>query len=699
MQFIIGIDIGGTFTDAFATDEQARVVSAKSPSTPDNYARGVIDAIDELASRLKLSTESLLQSTSYICHGTTASLNSLVTGTAAKVGFVTTCGHGDSIIIMNGEGRYAGLGPEQIQDFTRTNKPPPLVRKRLVKEVDERVDYKGAEILPLNETVTRAAVKELIDEGVAAIAVSLLWSFRNPAHENRIRDLIHEVAPELYVSLSSEVCPRIREYPRNVTTIMNGQVGPALRAYLRSLQDELERRKFGGVLLVMQGSGGTISADTAPRQAISTIGSVLVGGVVGSVNLGESLGHKNIISSDMGGTTFLVGLVVDGKPVTATTTIINQYTLNLPMVRVAAIGSGGGAIAWIDQGGNLKVGPRSAGAAPGPACYAAGGLEPTITDADLVLGILNPDFFLGGRKQLRRDLSEQVIREKIAEPLKMSVEQAAATIYSIANAQASDLVRKCVVSAGYDPRDFALYSFGGAGPVHCAGYCADLGVATVVVPLGETASAFSAFGLAASNVGLTAEVSRPQNFPVPAEVVNRTFDELETRLRADLEAQRIPFSRITMAREIDIRYTLQLAEVSTPVKSGRLSEDDIHGISEGFEELYTKLYGKGTGYREAGLQFITYRVFAVGYLPFKPSLPALPKARSGVESAIKGRRRAFLDLTSGWTETTVYDYEKLAFGHEIEGPAIVEAPTTTVAVTQRAVARIDQLGNLVLDFK
>jgi N-methylhydantoinase A len=369
------------------------------------------------------------------------------------------------------------------------------------------------------------------------------------------------------------------------------------------------------------------------------------------------------------------------------------------MVRVAAIGSGGGAIAWIDQGGNLKVGPRSAGAAPGPACYAAGGHEPTITDADVVLGILNPDFFLGGRKHLRRDLSEQTIREKIAEPLKMSVEQAAATIYSIANAQASDLVRKCVVSAGYDPRDFALYSFGGAGPVHCAGYAADLGVATVVVPLGETASAFSAFGLAASNVGLTAEVSRPQNFPVPAEVVNHTFEELETRLRSDLEAQRIPFSRVTMAREIDIRYTLQLAEVSTPVKSGHLSEDDIHGISDSFEELYTKLYGKGTGYREAGLQFITYRVFAVGYLPFKPALPVLPKARGGVESAIKGKRRAFLDLASGWAETTVYDYEKLAFGHEIEGPAIVEAPTTTVAVTPRAMARIDQLGNLVLHFK
>ncbi|MGH7906585.1 MAG: hydantoinase/oxoprolinase family protein, partial [Candidatus Binataceae bacterium] len=680
MEFILGIDIGGTFTDAFATDDSARVVSAKAPSTPDNYARGVIDAIDELALRLNLETEALLASTSYICHGTTASLNSLVTGTAARVGFMTTCGHGDSIVIMNGEGRYAGLGPEQIQDFTRTNKPAPLIRKQMVKEIDERVDYKGAEILPLNEDVTRAAVRELLDDGAAAIAVSLLWSFRNPAHENRVREIIHEAAPDLYVSLSSEVCPRIREYPRSVTTIMNGQVGPALRSYLRSLEDELKRRRFGGLLLVMQGSGGTIAAETAPRQAITTIGSVLVGGVVGCVNLGESLDHKNIISTDMGGTTFLVGLVVDGKPVTATTAVINQYTLNLPMVKVAAIGSGGGTIAWLDQGANLHVGPRSAGAAPGPACYGAGGAEPTITDADLILGILNPDFFLGGRKRLRRDLAEQAIRGKIAEPLKMSIEDAAATIYSIANAQASDLVRKVVVNSGYDPRDFALYSFGGAGPVHCAGYSADLGVAAIVVPLGPTAAAFSAFGLAASNVGLTAEVSRPQNFPVSAEIVNETFDELEAKLRADLAEQRIAFAQVTFAREIDIRYTLQLAEVSTPVKNGALSAHDVAAIGDDFENLYGRLYGKGTGYREAGLQCITYRVFVTGYLPFKPSLPDLPRAGGGVDEAIKGKRRAMLDSATGWAETSVYDYEKLAFGHVLRGPAIVEAPTTTVAI-------------------
>ncbi len=699
MQFILGIDIGGTFTDAFATDEEARVVSAKAPSTPDDYARGVMDAIDELAGRLGRDTRSLLGATSYICHGTTASLNSLVTGTGAKVGLVTTSGHGDSIAIMNGEGRYAGLGPEQIQDVTRTSKPPPLVRKQAVREVDERVDYKGAEILRLDEAKTRQAVRELLGQDVAAIAVSLLWSFRNPSHESRVREIIHELAPELYVSLSSEVCPRIREYPRTVTTIMNAQVGPALRSYLSSLENELAQRGFRGVLLVMQGSGGSVSADIAPRQAITTIGSVLVGGVVGCVNLGESLGHKNIISTDMGGTTFLVGLVVDGKPVAATTTVINQYTLNLPMVRVAAIGSGGGAIAWIDPGGNLLVGPRSAGAAPGPACYGTGGDEPTITDADLVLGILNPDFFLGGRKRLSGELAEHAIRKKIANPLRMSVEEAAATIYSIANAQTSDLVRKVVVSAGYDPRDFALYSFGGAGPVHCAGYAADLAVAKVVVPLGSTAAAFSAFGLAASNVGLTAEISRPQNFPVPAELVNKTFAELEAKLRRTLEEQRIPFSSITMSREIDIRYTLQLAEVSTPVKPGELADRDVLDLSNAFEELYHKLYGKGTGYREAGIQFITYRVFAVGYLPFKPRLPKLPRAAGKVESTVKGKRRALLDSAAGWAETAIYDYEKLGYGHELRGPAIVETPTTTVAIPPRAAATVDILGNLVIDFE
>jgi N-methylhydantoinase A len=697
MTYVAGIDIGGTFTDAFVTDEAGDTRSVKTPSTPPDFARGVIAAVEELAADLGIGSDQLLRETIYVCHGTTAALNALVTGATAEVGFLTTRGHADSISIMNLEGRYAGLGPEEIQNLPRTNKPPPLVPRRRVREIDERVDHKGAVIVPLDEQDVRGAVEELVAEGVEAIAVSYLWSFEHPEHELRTREIIHEIAPDLYVGLSSELSPRIREYPRAATTIMSTQVGPPLRHYLTALERQLREMGFGGALLVMQGSGGTISAADAASRAITTVGSVLTGGVVGCVNLGSSLGHDNVISTDMGGTTFLVGMVVKGKPVTSTSTVINQHVLNLPMVRINSIGAGGGAIAWLDAGGNLKVGPRSAGARPGPACYGEGGEEPTVTDADLVLGILDPDFFLGGRKRLEPELARSAIERRIAEPLGMDVEEAATAIYAIENAQTADLTRRVVVNAGHDPRDFALYSFGGAGPVHCASYAADLGVREILVPLGNTAATFSAYGLAASDVVASAELSRPTNFPIPGEDVGAAFAQLEDDVRRQLDAQELRFESVTLQRSMDIRFTLQLAEVETPVKNGELTDADVAQIANDFERLYEQLYGEGSGFREAGLQAITYRVLAVGELPFSPRLPEIER-RNGSEPEVKSVRRVLLDPQAGWAETPIYDYGSLRAGHEIAGPAVIEAPTTTVAVPAGTHGAVDELGNVIMRF-
>jgi N-methylhydantoinase A len=454
MAYVIGIDIGGTFTDAFAADEGGRVAAAKTPSTPPDFSRGFLAVLDELAVTLGTQARDILADTSYIVHGTTSTLNALVTGDVATVGFITTRGHADSIAIMNLEGRYAGLGADDIQDMVRTNKPAPLVPPRLVREIDERIDHKGAVVVPLDEDGVRQAVRDLVASGVQAIAVSLLWSFRNPIHEQRVGQIIAQEAP-------------------GMTTIMNTQVGPRLRDYLRPLEKELRSLGFGGSLLVMQGSGGCVDSADAPSRAITTIGSVLTGGVVGCTRLAAELGHRNVISTDMGGTTFLAGLVIDGLPVSSTSTVLNQHVLNVPMVDVHTIGAGGGAIAWLDAGRNLRVGPRSAGARPGPACYGDGGTEPTVTDVDLLLGIINPENFLGGRKVLSRDLAAEAVRTHLAEPLGMSVDDAAAAVYAIQNAQSADLVRKVVVTSGQDPRDFALYAFGGAGPMHCASYAAD----------------------------------------------------------------------------------------------------------------------------------------------------------------------------------------------------------------------------------
>ncbi|TFD85212.1 hydantoinase/oxoprolinase family protein [Cryobacterium serini] len=696
MAYVIGIDIGGTFTDAFAADESGRVAAAKTPSTPPDFASGFLQVVDELAANLGVSTQQLLEDTQYIVHGTTTTLNALVTGDVAKVGFLTTAGHSDSITIMNLEGRYAGLGADKVQDMVRTDKPAPLVPPHLIHELDERIDYKGEVVVPLDEQGARVAIRSLVDQGVEAIAVSFLWSFSNPKHEHRVRELISEISPDLYVALSSDVSPRIREFSRSVTTIMNTQVGPRLRAYLVPLEARLRSRGLTGSLLVMQGSGGCVTAAEAPARAITTIGSVLTGGVVGCTRLADELGHRNVISTDMGGTTFLTGLVVDGAPVTSNTTVLNQYHVNVPMVDVHTIGAGGGAIAWVDAGGNLHVGPRSAGARPGPACYGEGGTEPTVTDVDLILGIINPDNFLGGRKKLHRELAEEALRIYVAEPLGLDIDSAAAAVYAIQNAQTADLVRKVVVTSGQDPRDFVLYAFGGAGPMHCASYAADLEISEVIVPLGTAAAVFSAYGLAASDISLTAEISQPCNFPPASDEFGSVFAALDVELDERLAAQALNFSNVVRNREVDMRYTMQLAEVTTPVETDIYTSETLDRLGDQFGQQYEHLYGPGSGFADAGLQLITYRSEAIGVLPIRPKLTAAP-AGSG-EPPITGIRRVYLDTTAGWEDASIYDYSTLGFGHELVGPAIVEAPTTTVVIPRGCHGVVDPLGNLVIRY-
>ncbi|WP_109529418.1 hydantoinase/oxoprolinase family protein [Nocardia aurea] len=695
MASILGIDIGGTFTDAFLGDDKGNVTTAKVPSTPPNFAEGLLNAVDEIGRKLGRPREQELADVDFICHGTTAALNALVTGNVARVGLLTTKGHRDSIYIMNVEGRYAGLGSHEIQDVTATRKPPPLIPKRMVKEITERIDYQGDVVAPLDEDEARSAIRELIADGVDAIAVSLLWSFVNPEHEQRLRKLIEQESPDTYVCLSSEVAPKIREYTRTVTTVMNAQVGPTLQTYLAPLQGELAARGLRGPLMVMQGSGGSVSAQDAPTQAITTIGSVLTGGVVGARNLGQMLGHRNIITSDIGGTTFLVGLVVDGEPAFASTTTLNQFTISTPMMKVTSIGSGGGAIAWLD-GANLRVGPRSAGARPGPACYGQEGFEPTVTDANLVLGILDPHTFAEGTRKLDVKRARQAIDTHIAKPLRLGIEEAAAAIFEIQNAQTADLLRSVVVGQGHDPRDFVLYAFGGGGPAHCFAYGADLGIQEIYIPLGDT-NAFSAYGLTTSDVVLSAELSDPASYPFDAARVHRQFAHLEQSLHERLQAQDMPFTEIEMRRELDIRYTAQMFEVPTPVRGGELSDTDVEQVISDFEDLYTKLFGAGTGYREAGCQLINHRVFGVGRVGFKPQLPTVTEiAEQDTGVAVRGTRRVFLDSRIGWEATTIYDYRRLTHGHTLTGPAIVEAGTTTVVVPRGATARVDALRNIVL---
>lgn len=697
MAYVIGVDVGGTFTDAVLDDESGTIVAAKSPSTPPDYSRGVLDVLDLLAEQVGRPLEEVLADTHHIAHGTTSSLNALVTGNVPPVGYLTTKGHRDSIYIMNVEGRYLGRSQHELQNVMAQEKHPGLVSKRHAMEVTERIDRDGTVIVGLDENEARAAIRALLDDGVRAIAVSLLWSFRNPAHERRIRELVHEADPDVYVALSSEVSPRIREFARNATTIMSTQIGPGLRDYLSNLEGALRERNLAGPLLVMQSNGGAVAAHEAPNNAISTVGSVLTGGVVGSVALGQQLGHRNIIATDVGGTTFLAGLVVDGEPVRATTTVINHHPINVPTLRVEAIGSGGGAIAWLDDGGNLRIGPHSAQAVPGPACYDQGGTEPTNTDANLVLGILSERGLLGGRKPLSLELARRAIDTKIATPLGLSVEQAAAAIYTVQNAQTGDLLRKTVVEAGHDPREFVLYAFGGAGPAHCAGYAAEIGVDEVVVPLGSVASAFSAYGLASSDIVLAAELSDPMFVPFDPQRAEQNFAQLSDQVRDALKRQGVEFATVELHREIDMRYAMQLAEVTTPVAARALDTKAIEAAADGFEERYAELYGKDAGFREAGIQAITFRVRGVGILPFSPKLPHVPAAGMSDPADVQvGSRPVCLDAATGYAETAIYDYRKLRAGHVLRGPAVIEVPTTTVVVPAGTTGTIDTLGNLTI---
>lgn len=695
MAYVIGVDVGGTFTDAVLDDNAGTVLAAKAPSTPPDYSRGVVDVLEALAEQLGCPVEEMLANTHHIAHGTTSSLNALVMGNVPPVGFLTTKGHRDSIYIMNVEGRYLGGSPEQLQNVMGQSKSHGLVPKKHALEVTERLDRDGNVVVALDEDSAREAIHSLLEDGISAIAVSLLWSFRNPAHEQRVRELVHEIDPTVFVSLSSEVSPRIREFARNATTIMSTQIGPGLRNYLGNLESKLRKRNLTGPLLVMQSNGGAVTASEAPRNAISTVGSVLTGGVVGAVSLGKQLGHRNIIATDVGGTTFLVGLVVDGEPVRSSSTIINHHPINVPTLEVHAIGSGGGAIAWVDAGGNLQIGPHSAQAVPGPACYGQGGTEPTNTDANLVLGILPERGLLGGRKALDMERARESIRTRIAEPLGLSIEDAAAAIYAVQNAQTGDLLRKTVVEAGHDPREFVLYAFGGSGPAHCAAYAAEVGVREVIVPLGQVASAFSAYGLASSNIVLAAELSDPAAMPLDPVRAVRNFAQLEIQVLEQLNRQGLSFTEVEVEREIDMRYAMQLAEVATSVPAGKLDATDITQVSDLFEQRYAELYGQDSGFREAGIQAITYRVRATGILPFSPTLPDLKSADSlDASHALVTTRKVCLDGRIGYVDTDIYDYSKLAAGHVLRGPAIVEVPTTTVVVPHGTTGIVDRLGNL-----
>lgn len=695
MAFLVGTDTGGTFTDCVVVGHDGELKVGKAPSTPGDFARGVLDSVmNTLGDGNGGGPPSLADANAFL-HGATVALNAILTRRGAKVGMLTTRGHRDALFFMRATGRVAGLSISEVYDYPNTGKPEPIVPKYLIEEIDERVDYKGAVVVPLNEERARASIRRLVEQGVEAIAVSLLWCFKNPAHEQRVAELVREEAPDMPVAVASQIVPKSGEYERGATTVMNAYTVPLVSTYVRQLEDGLRDRELRSPMLVMQTSGGVLRADEVVNRPVYTLNSGPAGGVIAARYLGSHLGHDNIVCTDVGGTSFDVGLVVDGEPVMTPTVIVNQYRLALPSVDVVSIGAGGGSIARL-VGDRMQVGPESAGAVPGPMCFNRGGTEPTVTDADVLLGYIDPDYFLAGQFPLRADLAEKAFREKLAEPLGLDLHEAAAGVVEIASQNMADLVRRETIGRGYDPRDFLLYAYGGAGPLHATLYGRELGAQAIVVPFGGLAPVFSAFGIATADMVHIEELSDPQIAPFDVDRILESLERLRRQTHDRLVRQGVQEDGITHTYTAEMRYVKQVFEVSVALDPDRLRSGGPEGLEREFEAAYENLYGKGSGFREAGIELVTLRVAAVGRSHIRPKLVRRPKGGPDPSTARRGTRRVFWRDLEGYADTPVYDGHALLPGNRLEGPAMVEERATAIPLHPGQQLEVDDMGNMII---
>jgi len=691
----LGVDTGGTFTDLVEIDSAGRLRFEKAFSTPQAPEQGILDVLATLAEAAGLDVRRLLGETERFAHGTTISTNALIQRRGARVGLIATRGFEDTLIIGRGPvGRAGGLPQSKAMDFLHTEPPPPLVPKAFIRGVSERVVTDGTVLVHLNEEETRTAIESLIAAGVESLAVCLLWSFRNPAHEQRVREIAREIAPDLPVSLSCEIAPRMGEFERTVTTVVNAFIGPVTERYISGLQKKLGQLGLMRPVQVMKSSGGVMLPEAVAHQVVSVVNSGPIGGLVAARHVGELLGYGKIITADMGGTSFDVGLIVDGVFEEESTPFLDQgLPVHVPTIKVVTIGAGGGSIAWTD-GYRLQVGPQSAGAEPGPACYGRGGEEPTVADALVVLGIIDPENFFGGRYALDREKARIAIEKRIATPLGLNTLEAAAGIYEVVTAKMADLIRKVTVESGHDPREFCLLSYGGAGGAHCASFATQLGIKRVIVPY--AASVFSALGVVLSDIAYRHVRSAPVLLDDAATVqtINNVFAELAERALADLRASRLDPAAAAMRYGLDMRYVGQMNEVPLAWPRGRLDATDIPALRGAFEALYEQRYGAGTFRRETPLEIISFRAEAVKPTD-KPKFAPLFEGRGGT-SGVKGQRQVYM-RGCGQIDASIHAYDDLAPGVPLAGPAIIERESTTVWLPPGAYATLDVYGNLAID--
>ncbi len=696
-KYRVSIDIGGTFTDLVALDEASgEILNIKVPSTPREPAKAVMEAFQEFLEK------SIHTDVSTVVHATTIAANALLGQLnleLPKTALITTKGFRD--IIEIGRQRRHELYNLFVQ------KPRTLIPRRLRFEVEERTGPKGEILTPLNEEEVKGLSQQLKRENVKAIAVALLFSYINQKHEREIGKILKRLQPETYVSLSSETAPEYREYERTSTTVVNAVLMPIVSSYLNTLQEEIEKLGVKTPLCVMQSDGGTASKEIVSRKPVSMVESGPAAGVIASAFYGKLLEMDNILSFDMGGTTAKAGAVKDATP-----EVVNEYEVagrvhsgrivkgsgypvRQSFIDLAECSAGGGTIAWVDEGGALQVGPVSAGAEPGPACYGKGGRQPTVTDANVVLGRLNPRYMLGGEMPTYAKLSEKAILREVCGKIRLELTEAAAGIVSIVNSAMAKVLRIVSVERGHDPRDFVLTCFGGAGPMHACALAEELNIPKIIIP--PNPGLFSAYGLLTADFKSTFvdAVMKLMN-EVDAKEVEKNFQKLELKGMRILERQCVPKGNMRFVRQLDLRYFGQSYELTVPA-TAPFTDNALRQVVESFHKKHKAVYGYAV--RDEPVELVNVRLIAVGLVK-KPRLKEQPlHGEDPPKEVVIARRKVFFEQHDDYVKTPIYEREKLNSGNVVEGPAVIEQYDATTVVYPRWKASVDKLGNLVLSTK
>lgn len=690
MAFKISVDSGGTFTDGVLMRENGEVVIAKAHTTPHDPSVGTMSCISKLALEAGITLKELLSQTTNIIHGTTLATNIVATHSGAKMGTIATQGYRLRMTFQ--QVAKSDWQDKAVDMFDmRLEAPKALAPNYLMTEVEERVNAKGEVMVPLNDDSVRKAVRYLMEKEVESIAVMLMFSPLYPEHEERIAEIIHEEYPGVYVALSSHILPVIGETERWSTTMFSAYVAPVVTKYVVRLQDALETEGFKGELVFVQSNGGIATPDIVMENPSILLLSGPAAGPSYGLVLGEAHGSKNILSVDMGGTSFDVGVVHEGNVDIVQQKIIDAKKFAIPAVDVHVAGAGGGSIAWIDASDRLNIGPKSAGAFPGPACYGNGGENPTVTDADLILGYIDPDFFLGGEIKLRKDLAEKAIKEKIADPLRMTVLEAATAIYDIVNAVMASATDVIFAKRGYDPREFTLCAAGGAAPVHAVPIMQELGIKKLIVP--KVAPTYCAFGMMYCD--LKHDYTRPylcETSKADLVGINDLFDEMEKMAFDTLRREGVAEKDIIIEKSMEIRYYGQFRQRFAKVPPGSVTKESLQATMDNFHVVHKA----ALGYADPEYSTEIVHLHLIGMTKTsKPRLRQIPQGTGDVSKALKGKREAFFN-GQGLISVNVFAGDKLFAGDTLEGPCIIEEKFTTLVIPPEITAQVDSSGNYLV---